>query len=91
MADLPTSICAVLLAEACNIGLEPLVRPDVPALARGRLSWVPTADGEVRRHHILSVRADQVTRNGKTVRFIAQSCHCAYRSASGPYRGPAPY
>jgi Tn3 transposase DDE domain len=24
--NLPISICAVLLAEACNIGLEPLVR-----------------------------------------------------------------
>ena len=30
-ADLDVSLCAVLLAEACNIGLEPLVRPDVPA------------------------------------------------------------
>jgi TnpA family transposase len=38
--DLSISICAVLLAEACNIGLEPLVRPDVPALTRGRLAWV---------------------------------------------------
>ena len=38
--DLVISICAVLLAEACNIGLEPLVRPDVPALTRGRLAWV---------------------------------------------------
>jgi len=38
--DLTTSICAVLLAEACNIGLEPLIRPDVPALTRGRLEWV---------------------------------------------------
>lgn len=38
--DLPTSICAVLLAEACNIGLEPLVRTDVPALTKDRLSWV---------------------------------------------------
>jgi TnpA family transposase len=37
--DLPTSLCAVLLAEACNTGLEPLVRPDVPALRRSRLSW----------------------------------------------------
>lgn len=37
---LPTSICAVLIAEACNIGLEPLVRSDVPALTRGRLFWV---------------------------------------------------
>ena len=38
--DLATSVCAVLLAEACNIGLEPLVRPEVPALTRGRLTWV---------------------------------------------------
>jgi len=35
--DLAVSICAVLLAEACNIGLEPLVRNDVPALRRSRL------------------------------------------------------
>jgi TnpA family transposase len=40
VADLELSLCAVLLAEACNIGLEPLARPDVPALTRGRLSWV---------------------------------------------------
>lgn len=38
--DLPISLCAVLLAEACNTGLEPLVRGDVPALKRDRLSWV---------------------------------------------------
>ena len=40
VADLPVSISAVLLAEACNIGLEPLVREDVPALTRNRLGWV---------------------------------------------------
>lgn len=40
VADLPVSLCAVLLAQACNIGLEPLVRPDVPALTRDRLGWV---------------------------------------------------
>jgi TnpA family transposase len=40
VSDLTTSICAVLVAEACNIGLEPLVRNDVPALRRSRLSWV---------------------------------------------------
>lgn len=38
--DLATSICAVLLAEACNIGLEPLIKYNVPALTRYRLSWV---------------------------------------------------
>jgi Tn3 transposase DDE domain len=40
MHDLPTSLCANLIAEACNIGLEPLTRNDVPALRRARLSWV---------------------------------------------------
>ena len=38
--DLPISICAVLLAEACNIGLEPLIKHNIPALTRHRLSWV---------------------------------------------------
>lgn len=38
--DLPVSLCAVVLAEACNIGLEPLVKHNVPALTRHRLSWV---------------------------------------------------
>ena len=34
------SLCATLVGEACNIGLEPVTRPDVPALRRDRLSWV---------------------------------------------------
>ena len=38
--DLATSLCAVLLAEACNTGPEPLIRQDVPALRRERLAWV---------------------------------------------------
>jgi TnpA family transposase len=38
--NLVLSLCAVLAAEACNIGLEPFVRPDVPALTYGRLAWV---------------------------------------------------
>ena len=38
--DLPVSLCAVLMSEACNTGLEPLVRNDIPALKRDRLSWV---------------------------------------------------
>jgi TnpA family transposase len=32
----------VLLAEACNFGIEPLIREDVPALTRSRLLWGPT-------------------------------------------------
>ncbi len=38
--DLPISLCAVLMAEACNTGPEPLIRGDIPALKRDRLSWV---------------------------------------------------
>ena len=39
-AELTTSLCAVLLAEACNTGPEPFVRLDAPALRRDRLMWV---------------------------------------------------
>ncbi len=35
-----TSLCAVLIAQACNIGLEPLVRDGHPALRQSRLRWV---------------------------------------------------
>lgn len=38
--DLHISLCAVLMAEACNIGLEPLLKHNIPALTRHRLSWV---------------------------------------------------
>jgi TnpA family transposase len=34
------SLGAVLVAKACNIGFEPLIRPGVPALSRDRLSWL---------------------------------------------------
>jgi len=37
---LTTSLCAVLLAEACNTGPGPLIRQDIPALRRERLAWV---------------------------------------------------
>lgn len=40
VADVDTSLCAVLMAEACNTGLEPFIRYDNPALQRDRLSWV---------------------------------------------------
>jgi TnpA family transposase len=40
VVDLATSLCAVLIASACNIGLRPLVRSDIPALTRNRLSWI---------------------------------------------------
>lgn len=39
-SDLSTSVCAVLLSEACNIGLRAVEHRDHPALVRGRLHWV---------------------------------------------------
>ena len=50
--DLALSLSAVLLAEACNIGLRPVIQPAIAALTRDRLSWV--------RHHF--VRAETITR-----------------------------
>jgi TnpA family transposase len=50
--DLDLSLSAVLLAEACNIGLTPVIHPEIAALTRDRLSWV--------RHHF--VRAETITR-----------------------------
>lgn len=41
--DLAISVSAVLIAQACNLGLAPLVRADLPALTRGRLSWIDQA------------------------------------------------
>jgi len=40
MDDLPISIAAVLVAEACNVGFRPVVKPSVRALTRDRLSHV---------------------------------------------------
>jgi TnpA family transposase len=37
--ELPLSLCAVLVAEACNIGLTPVIHRNIPALARDRLLW----------------------------------------------------
>ncbi|HYU73530.1 MAG TPA: Tn3 family transposase [Ktedonobacteraceae bacterium] len=38
--NLSLSICAVLIADACNIGLTPVVNPNNPALTYDRLTWV---------------------------------------------------
>lgn len=34
------SLCAVFMAEACNIGLESIIKAGIPSLTRNRLSWV---------------------------------------------------
>lgn len=39
-SELTTSLCAVLLSEACNTGMEPLARNDIPSLRYDRLIWV---------------------------------------------------
>ncbi len=40
MSELPTSVAACLLAEACNVGFAPIIQPGEPALSRARLSHV---------------------------------------------------
>jgi TnpA family transposase len=40
MDGLPVSVAALLVAEACNVGLTPVTDPNNPALTRGRLSHV---------------------------------------------------
>ncbi len=63
ISDLDSSLCAVLVAEACNIGLGPLVRPDVPALTYDRLVWV-------QQHYL---RADTLTQaNNRLVEYHSQ-------------------
>jgi TnpA family transposase len=37
--ELPLTLCAVLVAEACNIGLTPVTHRGIPALTRDRLLW----------------------------------------------------
>jgi len=40
MGELPVSVAALLIAEACNVGLVPVIDPNIEALTRGRLSHV---------------------------------------------------
>lgn len=40
MHDLPRSLVAVLVAEACNVGLVPVIKDGDEALTGGRLSHV---------------------------------------------------
>ncbi|MEV7090753.1 Tn3 family transposase [Streptomyces sp. NPDC093085] len=56
MADFTTSLCAVLLSEACNVGLTPVIKPNVPALTRGRL--VQVDQGYFRAENIFSELRD---------------------------------
>jgi len=62
-ADLTTSLCAVLLAEACNTGPEPFIVQDTPALRRDRLMWVD--QNYVRDETIMLVNATLVAAQSK--------------------------
>ncbi len=42
--DFGTSLCAALIAQACNTGYEPMIRPDFAALRRSRIAWVDIID-----------------------------------------------
>lgn len=58
-ADINISVCAVLLSQACNTGLEPFVHHDTPALRRDRLTWVE--QNYVRDENIVAANAKLVT------------------------------
>jgi TnpA family transposase len=40
VSEIAVSLCAVFMADSCNIGLEPIINEDIPHLTRNRLSWV---------------------------------------------------
>ena len=61
--DLIVSLCAVLLAEACNTGPEPFVRQDMPALRRDRLLWVD--QNYVRDDTLMAANAVLVAAQGR--------------------------
>jgi len=47
MRDLSTSMAAVLIAQGCNLGFAPIVKPGHPALTRDRLStWRRTTSAQ---------------------------------------------
>ncbi len=70
LSDRPTqvegfeiSLCAVLMAQACNIGFEPIVRDDHPALRQNRLSW--TAQNFIRPETLAEANAMIVSAHAK--------------------------
>jgi TnpA family transposase len=40
VSEIEVSLCAVFMADSCNIGLEPIINENIPHLTRNRLSWV---------------------------------------------------
>ena len=68
LGDLHISICAVLIAQACNVGYRPLVNESIPALREERLEWgssPPSAPLAPCRRRLLQV-AGRLTRHGRS-------------------------
>ncbi|ENA1771630.1 Tn3 family transposase [Yersinia ruckeri] len=59
VTDLNISLCAMLMAEACNTGPEPFIRNDIAALKRDRLTW--TDSNYIRDETIREANATLVT------------------------------
>ena len=59
MRDLSTSMAAVLVAQGCNLGFAPIVKPGHPALTRDRLSHV--AQNYVRAETLAAANARLIT------------------------------
>ncbi len=63
MRDLSTSMAAVLVAQGCNLGFAPIVKPGHPALTRDRLSHV--TQNYVRAETLAAANARLITAQSK--------------------------
>ena len=78
--DLGVSLSAVLMSEACNTGLEPLIRGDVVALKRDRLSWVD--QNYIRDDTLEAANATLVAAQSRLA-LVSQWCGGEVASADG--------
>src|SRR4051794_21267773 len=67
MEQLPVTLAALLVADACNVGLVPVIRPGDPALSRDRLAHVDQNYVRADTHAAANTRlVDYQTRIGIT-------------------------
>ncbi|GAB2830666.1 hypothetical protein GCM10022221_31760 [Actinocorallia aurea] len=59
MEDFAVSLCGLIVAEACNVGLVPIEKPNVPALTRARLQQVD--QGYLRAETLSATNARLIT------------------------------
>ena len=84
--DLAVSVCAVLVAQACNIGLKAVVQLGTPALSLSRLAWV--RQNYVRSDTILQANTKLVEAHSK-LPIVRRAMH-AGRDVGVAVRWPAP-